>query len=35
MMTISTTWANRRIRAVGELLQNQYRIGLSRLESCS
>jgi DNA-directed RNA polymerase subunit beta len=23
---------NRRIRAVGELLQNQYRIGLSRLE---
>ena len=24
---------NRRIRAVGELLQNQYRIGLSRLES--
>ena len=26
---------NRRIRAVGELLQNQYRIGLSRLgKSC-
>ena len=24
---------NRRIRAVGELLQNQYRIGLSRMES--
>ena len=24
--------ANRRIRAVGELLQNQYRIGLSRME---
>ena len=23
---------NRRIRAVGELLQNQYRIGLSRME---
>ena len=23
---------NRRIRSVGELLQNQYRIGLSRLE---
>ena len=23
---------NRRIRAVGELLQNQYRIGLTRLE---
>ena len=23
---------NRRIRCVGELLQNQYRIGLSRLE---
>ncbi len=23
---------NRRIRAVGELLQNQFRIGLSRLE---
>ena len=23
---------NRRIRAVGELVQNQYRIGLSRLE---
>ena len=32
MMTISTTLGNRRIRAVGELLQNQYRIGLSRLE---
>ena len=32
MTMISTTWANRRIRAVGELLQNQYRIGLSRLE---
>ena len=31
MMT-STTLGNRRIRAVGELLQNQYRIGLSRLE---
>ena len=25
---------NRRIRAVGELLQNQYRIGLSRMEEC-
>ena len=25
---------NRRIRAVGELLQNQYRIGLSRMERC-
>ena len=32
MMTISTILGNRRIRAVGELLQNQYRIGLSRLE---
>ena len=32
MMMISTTSGNRRIRAVGELLQNQYRIGLSRLE---
>ena len=31
-MTISTILGNRRIRAVGELLQNQYRIGLSRLE---
>ena len=30
MMMILTE--NRRIRAVGELLQNQYRIGLSRLE---
>ena len=30
-MMISTP-GNRRIRAVGELLQNQYRIGLSRLE---
>ncbi len=34
-MTISIILGNRRIRAVGELLQNQYRIGLSRLESCS
>ena len=32
MTTISITWGNRRIRAVGELLQNQYRIGLSRME---
>ena len=30
--TISTNLGNRRIRAVGELLQNQYRIGLSRME---
>ena len=32
MTTISDHLGNRRIRAVGELLQNQYRIGLSRLE---
>jgi len=28
----STTWANRRVRAVGELLQNQFRMGLIRME---
>ena len=28
LLTISTTLANRRIRSVGELLQNQFRIGL-------
>ena len=32
MMMISITLEISRIRAVGELLQNQYRIGLSRLE---
>ena len=29
---ISTTWATRRLRTVGELLQNQFRIGLARME---
>ena len=32
MMMIIDHLGNRRIRAVGELLQNQYRIGLSRME---
>ena len=29
---ISTILGNRRLRSVGELLQNQFRIGLSRME---
>ena len=29
---ISTTWATGAYRSVGELLENQYRIGLVRME---
>ena len=29
---ILTTWGNCRLRSVGELLQNQFRIGLARME---
>ena len=28
----STTWGNRRIRSVGEMAENQFRIGLVRVE---
>ena len=31
-MSMTSTIGNRRIRSVGELLQNQFRIGLARME---
>ena len=31
-MTISITWATGRVRAVGESLENQFRVGLVRME---
>ena len=30
--TTSTTWGNRRVRSVGEMAENQFRVGLVRVE---